>query len=802
MSSTFPSDSPSSRTWWSLAPKQPHLAVQDLRRPYSSDKSSRPSGFSIAAALGFKSKKHPALAIQDPQFPSSRSPLPAAATIDTNFTNRPPSKSVSSTRSRVDSSGPQTPLEVQRHSRQSLLTLSDTDPFAVRARSSAPHTPSDPNRLSAYSNSSIPDFMTKSAEPILNRVSYASSSSHSNFHEPSSLIQSPQDVQLYASPKQPKTKKSLGSLHRKQSLAAVDQSLGSAWETLTLANNSVASKSGSSTTLTDKNRFSQPEVVPTSRPPMRARGMTDSGVVHRSGFLSSDAAPPSTSSTQQSSTPMSSPRVIIRQPSVSRIGLPPSAPPRHELPPPPTLNHKAKEDDPEVVVPLYRGSASSSSLSFASSVSSNREVLYSQTYSPRQKERKPLERSISSKMEIEGFHDMTSGPPQLSSTSRTLKKALSHQSLGRRAHSSSGHAPITPPEPPMPLKAPRKQRSFHQPKVPMPAVPSSLQCTNSTRSQASATPTESRPIVEQRRGSAGGITIPGRKRLFSGSSNRRPSTSQCIFPDDDSRSVFSVRSDPDKSAGTSFFKSMGQPLSPTASTSFWDEPSHEPPTSLQSMGHEYTPQQILSPAEMAKLEASVEESSIHGRARGLSILSTSTMVTLDGDDEYISGGGPSPVSTDSIRETAHGLMARSNSLMHRGLAVPPRLSLRPSTSQASMTVPLIPDPRAPRSTPTTASVTSLPPPPRRSRPRPAFIPDEPPTITPLPPPPGRKYIRPKISVEKALHRRSIMRKPSFLDIDDDTDDKDTDVDSSETPPSGSFLDLARESFDTVRSISE
>jgi hypothetical protein len=40
-----------------------------------------------------------------------------------------------------------------------------------------------------------------------------------------------------------------------------------------------------------------------------------------------------------------------------------------------------------------------------------------------------------------------------------------------------------------------------------------------------------------------------------------------------------------------------------------------------------------------------------------------------------------------------------------------------------------------------------------------------------------------------------MKKPSFLEIDDDTD-KETDGESSEERLNGSFLDLARESFDT------
>ena len=81
-----------------------------------------------------------------------------------------------------------------------------------------------------------------------------------------------------------------------------------------------------------------------------------------------------------------------------------------------------------------------------------------------------------------------------------------------------------------------------------------------------------------------------------------------------------------------------------------------------------------------------------------------------------------------------------------------------------------------------------------------------------------------MSFEKVIHRRSLLRKPSFLEIDDDDDDDEDgnlmengrddvvmlfdepkgrerrDTDTTRAPPvSASFLDFARESFDTVRS---
>jgi hypothetical protein len=566
-------------------------------------------------------------------------------------------------------------------------------------------------------------------------------------------------------------------------------------------------KSGSSSTLTDKNRFSQPDPTPTPRPPMRARGMTDSGANPRSAFLRQEGSPSKVPRSQklpspshQAVSPTASPRVIIRQPSVSRIGSPPSAPPKHELPPPP-LDHVVKGVG-EMIIDPFTGSASSSTLSFASSVSSNRDILVNQSYSPRQKEKKPAERPLFPSAKADA--DRAKAPQNQATVQRTLKKALSHQSLVK--HIPSSQSPLsTPLTERVVEKIPRKQRSFHQPKVPIPPVPPPMHHANSFGSQplipSSSTST---PVIEQRRGSAGGISTSGRKRLFSGSSSlRRPSTSQCIMSEDDSLSVFSVRSDQDSRPGVSFFN----PLSPTPTSSFWDENGHETaPTSPNPAAHEYTPKQIMSPAEMAEVEASVEESSTHIRKRGLSILSASTIMTTDGDEETASTNlAPQPLVWDTGKPDS--LLARSTSLLDKGLTVPPRLGLRPSTSQANMTTSAsVATPKSPSPTlrPPSHAMTSLPPPPR-PRQRPMVVPqstsEDRVVVTSLPPPPARRYLRPKVSVEKALHHRSIMRKPSFLEIDDDTD-KESDDESTREPMNSSFLDLARESFDTVRTISE
>lgn len=207
MSALSANNDSSSRAWWSRSTKNP--SSKDLRRSSTSEKSHREtpskSGTkfnTLASAMGFKAKKqHPSLAIQDPPpFIRTVHPTspPASATVERSYTNRPPSKSISSTiRSRQDSLEPRTPSDGQRDvlpKRQSLLTLSDSDPFASRGIS-LPPTPNDPNRLSIYSNSSIPEFLSKGETSMFfNRSSYASSSSNSYSHgelSPLSALGSP-----------------------------------------------------------------------------------------------------------------------------------------------------------------------------------------------------------------------------------------------------------------------------------------------------------------------------------------------------------------------------------------------------------------------------------------------------------------------------------------------------------------------------------------------------------------------------------------------------------------------------------
>ncbi|RXW19172.1 hypothetical protein EST38_g6679 [Candolleomyces aberdarensis] len=174
----------SSRSWWSMARSQSGpVTGYSPEKPKSKSKSK-----TLNTLFGLKSKKNPAVAIQDPPLPIQ--PVPPEH-IPQSFANRPPSKSVSSVISRADSFGPRTPSDFQpldrNPGRQSLLTLSDVDPFAS-SRSigtvSSPYQPTDPTRLSAYSNTSSNDHIHRKNVDLASqqRTSYASSSSQSQNH--------------------------------------------------------------------------------------------------------------------------------------------------------------------------------------------------------------------------------------------------------------------------------------------------------------------------------------------------------------------------------------------------------------------------------------------------------------------------------------------------------------------------------------------------------------------------------------------------------------------------------------------
>ncbi|KAJ7631163.1 hypothetical protein FB45DRAFT_917689 [Roridomyces roridus] len=556
--------------WWPKSDKSSH--------------SKQPTKFNLASAIGLKPKKPqpPPLTITDaPRIPASVVPIPAPSPT----ARRPASGSVSSAKS-IEPKTPKTPEDALHPRRGSLLTLSDPDPFAARAV--AVHSPSDPNRLLAFSNSSLLAHETKSPEGM-NRVSYASSSSHS-FRLGSDL--SPMSI---GSPISDAGSSYIKPKRSRHNLRGKETSVDS---TTWLSNLGI-----------DYNRFSQPDPPPKPRPAMRARGMTDAGIERR-------------------------------QLSLSR----PTAPPNSELPPPPSLGHNSA------------GSTSSTSLTFSTEFASS-----------------PRTRTI----------DLGETQSSSRSTHRTLKKSVSHQSIKRGQPSP----PVAPPPPE--TKPPRKQRSFHR--LPVQAVPLHL------------------PIAEQR----AEPSLSARKRLFSTSSGRRPSTATI-----DTRSL-----------------NGSTAAEPSATSSYWID-TDQPPRSPTSTHHEYTPQQII-----------------------------------DFGTDYGHGLSPSPPFGSG--------RSRSN-------------SDHPSVRKSSVSDH---DLYYPMATPPPPMMTSLPPPPRRTRPRapPPLSRSHSDVVTPLPPPP-RKNLRPKVSADK---RQSLMRKPSFLDIDDDVDREPAPAPSMLRQ--GSFLDLTRGSFESERS---
>ncbi|ESK98141.1 hypothetical protein Moror_387 [Moniliophthora roreri MCA 2997] len=829
MSALSPS---TSRNWWQLSSKSSKDTLYPSEKTPSRDKRTDGKFNTFASAIGLstKSKKHPSLAIQSPPPSFTHQPPPQGdpSYSPKKYTNRPPSKSVSSTRSRVDSIEPRTPSDPRSSGsqRHSLLTLSDTDPFAARNVSGLT-SPLDPNRLSAYSNSSIPDYTTKKlhVDVPANRGSYASSSSNSNsnmYPEDMSIISSPSwitelPVHNHALPK----KKSAGDFGR-----GTHHLLETAWDDIVDPTGSTMTKSHSSSTLTDKNRLSQPNTSRLPRPPMRARGMTDVGPIpQRSKFLQDDTGKaPSPRTTPDSfvgpsnsaATSPISPRVVVRQPSIQRMGLPLTAPPNQKLPLPP-VNDNSTDDDTNLASRLESRHRDSVASTF-SSLSLGREIP-NQHYIPRNKAR---ERSLMS--QPEGLPEGATPSSKSSSPTRTLKRATSQQSLKGSNGSSFSRTVTEPIE-----KAPRKQRSFHHPRIPLPPMPMPLRHTNSFNNSPSQSAEFSTASTGEgkRDSTSGPSSTPVRKRLFSASSLRRPSTSHSpasITAEDDVRSIFSLSMD---SPERNLYMTSSRPTPNPQSASFWEDP--DPPSSPQATHVDYTPQQIMSPADMLKFEASVQESLSSSRARGLSVVSSSTVLSTS-ESEYAPSvmslqPPPSVMSQNSLGSPQE--LGRSHSLVGRDFNGGTNMlysKSRPSTSQgpAYLHSPIDSvesfSPFSPSSSPPPEFV-SLPPPPRPRRgtalhthsntPPPSASASDVPALKPLAPPPRKQSL--PTPTHKQMSRRSIMKKPSFLHIDDDVPDQSRPLPTPPPPPPSrstgakllkhedSFLDFARESLDTLRS---
>ena len=368
----------------------------------------------------------------------------------------------------------------------------------------------------------------------------------------------------------------------------------------------------------------------------------------------------------------------------------------------------------------------------------------------------PLRQSVNESSRIR-VRDVLSSPtpPAL----HQLKKSMSHSTLQKAKLGPSNCD--APHDPCRGNKAMKRQHSFHQSRrntsTPMPASTAAPLDHESCRKPSVPHP----PVV--------------RKRLLSGS-NRRPSTA---VADEDMRSVFSLPTEAEHYV-----------TSTRAAMSMLDEPSSDSLASgMVYPAIEFAPQHIMSPAEMLKVDAIVQDEfdakygeAIRNRQRGISTPSTpmyGTTYMKEGmnmastsfprlastRNAPIVSKGPTPMSSlrPSTAQTASSSssmsLSSSTSSPRLGLPHPPRLRTRPRTTETVYDEDLFS-----RRTSTIPFVPLSPPPPRLKRPNRA----------------------PSIRSEKAAPQRSIMRKPSFLEITDDTSSYD-----------GNFLefDSGKESLD-------
>lgn len=518
------------------------------------------------------------------------------------------------------------------------------------------------------------------------------------------------------------------------------------------------------------------------KPKLRARGMTDGGSTRKAGFFSDEPLPSKKLSQQSSissfsaaisSTEYISPRVATEQASQNRLITPPCAPPVHSLPATPHSPIRNEIARFESKFP--------SCMPFTSS--SSNDMLPALCYPLREKQYSQRN-GFSQDHHPEAFSTPTKWESKTAPSSpRKLKKAISHQSLSGSLNVQPSTLPKLPPEKRIdhPVLNPVGQYS----PVHSTTFPSLLALDTKIAPERSACERCSL----------------GRKKIFSHSkTTTRPSTSHSTptasMMEDDSLSVFSIRSD---------HSSRPVPLKPWASlkanpqSSFWDEAgSPESSTSARSPS-EYTPQPILSAAEVAKLEASITNSPDRStKSRTFSLLSASTTTSNTENLDLKSVGlSPPPItkprgkpgSIKSVTSKTSSFYSPSSSGARSPTRSPPpsingnpendsTITFQPFSSQspAESMISLPPPPR-PRQR------SQLTYPPQRSNPAPSFSSSL------------GKPSRSKSTIEKSIHRRSIMKKPSFLEIDDDDTDPDFDLVSGEAATE-SFLDLARESFES------
>ncbi|KAF9225420.1 hypothetical protein BS17DRAFT_751167 [Gyrodon lividus] len=772
----------------SKSPKDLTRSISTEKLPLHVDGNKSPGNFkfnTFAAVIGKKPKK-PSLAFQNPSSPSSPPNAPVSDRSDSSrYTNRPPAKSISSTvRSGDDSNEPRTPSDVPKDRMsfpRSIFTLSDSDPFAAGAIS-VPYGIADSGRESVFSNSSPIDSFSKKNDSVLpfGRTSIASTSSQSHGNPVSPLL-----AKLPSASDSPKN--SMGTLLQNIDPRRVPPEEGfltSRWECIprpTLA------KCGSAVTLTDK-KSSETPTVP--RPPSRSRWYTESNS-HRdkpaiSRLPRKSSTPPDSEVSSLAPFLQGTAPSLSRKSSASRFAKkPPSAPPLHDLPAPPVSGTHSDDTSDDGPSPAASGPTSSISFALCPSERDFDDGDSSLRYRPLKDKpdgpgsdctpggtRKPhplKDPSHNSLADIICQRSTSSARASAASSGHTLRKSMSHSALQK---SKLGNQ-LSPP-PPLPSKPGsvekdlEKQHSFHQLRLQTPSVPQLSQANSAIVSSSDTSlPTEPRrPVTNS-------PPVSGRRRLFSGSSHRRPSTGTA---EDDLLSVFSFSTDAERPHG----------IASLHAGSLLDEGDSESvPTGAVALAPDYA-QQIMSPAEMLKVEAVVQSEfdSKYGellRNRQRNVAFTSASTPLLGAMYVKEGLSPAPTSFPRFpsRTPSNSSGVPSHLAVRSSTAQDVSYSSSPiSTSPVSPTVGLPPPPRSwtrPHAAETTHNVISS----QRS----SNIP-----VNPLSPPPWKCCTRASVNGDKAPHK-SMMRKPSFLEIVDDAPSYE-----------GSFLDFdsGKESLDLPR----
>ncbi len=568
----------------------------------------------------------------------------------------------------------------------------------------------------------------------------------------------------------------------------------------------------SSVTLTDTS--------PTSpRTKTRPRGFTDVG-------LSSSFSDLGHSTTDQNLSPHNNaaPRVVVRQPSSTKLHplRPPTAPPAIELPPAP---ESAQREEFALLAAFperttHSAASSSSSLSFASSTSSKfdpvvpdgrRRDVRRLKNSKKSIKSRPTSPSNDANLDVQDRPSKPTTRREFSPT-RTLRKAISIQNL--RSQGNSAPSPILPPtEDTKPLK---KQRSFHHTRILIPPFPASLKYSHPSPGR------DALPVPDERDSAQLlpklPLTLPVtnpmrvRERLFSGSSSRRHASLQPPGPDEETQSICSLHSTCPRPHTAIPVNRSSVPNKPELS-SFWDEEGLNSPPATGNESQEYGPQQILSAADILKIENMVRDGeNLNGfvRSHKNSITSIAALRTAP---EPARAGLLSPPPTAQRLDSSqaiNGKLVTSDRQRSRGISLQGKVGN--STNQALVSPSPTLSARSLSFQPLSA-LSGLPVPPRlRSRPSTSSEPTSPTEyvrssgagdrssviLKPLSPPPIRRSTARRIldpPPPSAPMKPAISRKPSFLDMWEDPD-------RELSPPENSFLDMGKASLDTVRSSTD